>query len=255
MGEYLPKYKKMIFLLFLHHNSRIISCTILTINNESNLYTYPCIYNWYIMFENLWNQLVDLINLVGYSGLFIASFLENLIPPIPSEVIMPLGGYLASIGKLNILMVIIVCSVGSTLGNLPYYFVGRYFSHHKIRKFVEKYGHYVRYKPEYLDELYHVFKRNDRKIVFLGRFLPGARGFIGLPAGSAHMDFMQFLGYTFAGTAIRSTFLVIIGYYLGQNREEIVVYVKKYDHYMLYAVIVILLGVIWWTVNRKRKKK
>ncbi|MBP7848492.1 DedA family protein [Patescibacteria group bacterium] len=127
------------------------------------------------MFEQLGNQLIELINQVGYSGLFIASFLENLIPPIPSEVIMPLGGYLASIGKLNILGVVMICAVGSTLGNLPYYFVGRYFSHKRLRKFVEKYGKYVRYKPEYLDDLFDVFRKNDKKIVFLGRFLPGAR--------------------------------------------------------------------------------
>jgi len=67
------------------------------------------------MFEQLGNQLIELINQVGYIGLFIASFLENLIPPIPSEVIMPLGGYLASIGKLHIIGVILVCAIGSTL--------------------------------------------------------------------------------------------------------------------------------------------
>ncbi len=127
------------------------------------------------MFEQLGTQLIELINQVGYVGLFIASFLENLIPPIPSEVIMPLGGYLASIGKLNIIAVIMICAVGSTLGNLPYYFVGRYFSHKRLRTFVEKYGKYVRYKPEYLDDLFDVFRKNDKKIVFLGRFLPGAR--------------------------------------------------------------------------------
>lgn len=67
------------------------------------------------MFEQIGNQLIELINQVGYSGLFAASFLENLIPPIPSEIIMPLGGYLASIGKLNIFGVVLVCAVGSTL--------------------------------------------------------------------------------------------------------------------------------------------
>ncbi len=206
------------------------------------------------MFETLGAQLVDLINQVGYSGLFIASFLENLIPPIPSEVIMPLGGYLASTGALNLIGVILICSVWSTLGNIPYYFIGRVLNHHRLRKIVEKYGKYVRYKPEYLDDLYRVFKKNDRKIVFFGRFLPGARGFIGLPAGSAHMHFWQFFFYTFAGTAIWSTFLVLLGYYLWQNREEIIVYIKKYDHYMLFAVIVFLWLFIWWRVAKRRKK-
>lgn len=206
------------------------------------------------MFTEIGQQLITLIHEVGYGGLFVASFIENLIPPVPSEVIMPLGGYLASIWKLHLIGVIIICTLGSTLGNLPYYFLGRYFSQHKIRKFVEKYGKYVWYKPEYLDDLYHVFKKNDKKIVFLGRFLPWARGFIGLPAGSSHMAFGQFFGYTIAGTAIRSSFLVLVWYNLGQNREEIVIYLKKYDHYMLYAVavgLVIFVARRIWKNNQK----
>lgn len=206
------------------------------------------------MFEQIGAHLINLIHQVGYSGLFIASFLENLIPPIPSEVIMPLGGYLASTGKLHLMGVVLVCAIGSTLGNIPYYLLGRYFSQKKIRKFVERYGKYVWYKPEYLDDLYDVFKRNDKKIVFLGRFLPGARWFIGLPAGSSHMPFAQFFRYTLAGTAIRSTFLVLVGYQLWQNREEVIVYIKQYDHYMLYAVatgLAIFIARRIWKNNKK----
>ena len=206
------------------------------------------------MFESLWNQLITLIHQVWYGGLFLASFIENLIPPVPSEVIMPLGGYLASTGKLNVIIVAFICTLGSTLGNLPYYFLGRLLSQKVLRKFVEKYGKYFFYKVEYLDDLYDVFRKNDKKIVFVGRFLPGARGLIGLPAGSTHMPFWQFFYYTFAGTAIRSTFLVLLGYYLGQNRQSIVGYLKEFEHLMLPAVavgLVIFVARMMW----KREKK
>jgi membrane protein DedA with SNARE-associated domain len=86
-------------------------------------------------------------------------------------------------------MVAFLCTLGSTLGNLPYYFLGRVLSQKVLRNFVMKYGKYFFYKVEYLDDLYDVFRKNDKKIVFVGRFLPGARGFIGLPAGSVHMPF------------------------------------------------------------------
>jgi membrane protein DedA with SNARE-associated domain len=206
------------------------------------------------MFESLWQQLIALIHQVWYGGLFIASFIENLIPPIPSEVIMPLGGYLASIGKLDVVLVIAVCAVGSTLGNLPYYFLGRLLSQKVLRKFVSTYGKYFFYKVEYLDDLYDVFRKNDTKIVFFGRFMPGARGFIGLPAGSTHMNFWIFFWYTFAGTLVWTTFLVVLGYYLGQKREVIVGYLKQFDHLMLPIIagglVLFIARMIW-----KREKK
>lgn len=206
------------------------------------------------MFESIWQQLITLIHQVWYGGLFLASFIENLIPPVPSEVIMPLGGYLASTGKLNVLMVAFICTLGSTLGNLPYYFLGRLLSQKVLRNFVIKYGKYFFYKVEYLDDLYDVFRKNDKKIVFVGRFLPGARGFIGLPAGSTKMDFWIFFRYTFAGTAIWSTFLVLMGYYLGQNRQMIIGYLKEFEHLMLPAVALGLVAFVGWMMRRREKK-
>lgn len=204
------------------------------------------------MFASIWQWLIDLINQVWYPGFFIASFLENLIPPIPSEVIMPLGWYLASTGKLNLILVIIVCTLGSAIWNMPWYVVGRYFSKEKIRQFVAKYGKYFFYKPEYVDDIYDTFHNNQRKIIFLGRFVPGARWFLWLPAGSAKMPFGLFFWYTFAGTLIWTSFLVLLGYYVWENRAVIVDRVSKYDHYMIYVVAAFLIWFIIYMAKRRR---
>lgn len=207
------------------------------------------------MFESLGNTLVDLIHSVWYPGLFIASFLENLIPPIPSEVIMPLWGYLAATGKLNLIWVILVCAVGSTLWNIPYYFVGVYFNKAKIKRFVARYGKYFFTKEEYVDDLYEVFEKNDRKIVFFGRFLPGARAFIGIPAGSVHMNFMQFFRYTFAGTMVRTVFLVFLGYRFGTQYDIVVTWLEEYKHIMYPFVVVLWLALLAWVFFKTKKNK
>jgi membrane protein DedA with SNARE-associated domain len=204
------------------------------------------------MFDTLGNQLIDLIHQVWYSGLFIASFLENLIPPIPSEVIMPLWWYLAATGKLNLIAVIFICAIGSTLGNIPYYFIGRFFNKGKIKNFVKKYGSYFFTKPEYIDDLYDIFEKNDRKIVFFGRFLPWARAFIGLPAGSIRMNFLQFTLYTFAGTLVWTVFLVFLGYWFGIQYDLVVKWLEEYKHIMYPLIVIGWLLFLGWIIVRKR---
>lgn len=206
------------------------------------------------MFDSIGNQLIELIHQVGYVGLFVASFLENLIPPIPSEVIMPLGGYLAGIGKLNLFAVIAVCAIGSTLWSVPYYFLGRFFSKQKIQWFVTKYGKYFFTKKEFVDDLYDVFNKNDRKIVFFGRFLPGARAVIWVPAWSNKMNFFQFFWYTLAWTTVWTVFLVVLWYRLGEKREVITTYLKSYEHIMLPAVVLGMAAVVAWIIRKGHKK-
>ncbi len=207
------------------------------------------------MFADLWNWLIEIIHSVWYPGLFIASFLENLIPPIPSEVIMPLGGYLAATGKLGLVGVILICAVWSTLGNIPYYFIGMYFNKAKIKKFVHRYGRYFFTKEDYVDDLFDVFMKNDRKIVFFARFLPGARAFIGIPAGSVRMNFLQFVCYTFAGTTVRTVFLVFLWYWFGSQYDIVVRRLNDYDFVMYPLSIIWLFFIFLWIYIKKKNKK
>lgn len=207
------------------------------------------------MFAEIGNWLINLMETVGYPGLFFASFLENIIPPIPSEVIMPLAGYLSSIGKMNVVLAIFIGTLGSTLGTIPYFFLGRYFSKHKIGDFVEKYGKYFFFSRAKLYNIYDIFQKNDSSWVFFARFLPGARSLISLPAWSADMDVTKFMILTFSGTAIRTTLWTLIGYFFWQQQDTILYYIDNYDHYGKYAVVALVIGIIVWAVNRPTKEE
>ena len=207
------------------------------------------------MFESIGTWLVNMMHTVWYPGLLFATCLENFIPPIPSEVIMPLWWYLASIGKMNLIAVILIGTLWSTLWTLPYFYIGKFFTKHKISTFVEQYGKYFRYDTTKLDNLYDIFNKNDKSRVFFARFLPGARSLISLPAGSADMDVTTFMGLTFLGTAIWTTLWTLIGYFFWQQQEMLTTYFKEYEHYALYLLIAIVLGVIVWSVNRPTKEE
>lgn len=208
----------------------------------------------WLYFAEIGARLVNLMETVWYPGLLFATFLENFIPPIPSEVIMPLGGYLASIGKMNIILVILIGTLGSTLGTLPYFYIGKFFSRHKISGFVEKYGKYFFYSRVQLDNLYEIFNKHDRYRVFFARFLPGARSLISLPAGSADMDIKKFLFLTYLGTMIRTTLWTLIGYFLGKQQKMVSDLVGSYEHYALYFLVLVVVMVIVWSVVSKRKE-
>jgi len=202
------------------------------------------------MFETIGTWLVHLMETVWYSGLVFAGFLENIIPPIPSEVIMPLAGYLAAQGKMNIILVILLGTLWSSLGTIPYFFIGRYFSKHKISTFVAQYGKYFFFNTVQLDTIYEVFNKHDSSRVFFARFLPGARSLISLPAGSADMGFKKFLILTFVGTGIWTTLRALIGYFFWQQQDTILHYVKQYEHYGKYAVVALVVIIVIWAVNR-----
>lgn len=196
--------------------------------------------------------LVQLMETIGYPWLLFATFLENFIPPIPSEVIMPLAWYLASIGKMNIILVILIGTLWSTLGTLPYFYIGKYFSRHKINDFVDKYGSYFFYSREKLDNLYDLFNKHDKYRVFFARFLPGARSLISLPAWSADMDAKIFFWLTFLGTAIRTTLWTLLGYFFWQQQEVLIWYVTQYEEYGKYLLLCIVVGVVVWSLVKKR---
>ena len=207
------------------------------------------------MFESIGNWLVNMMYTVWYPGLLFATFLENFIPPIPSEVIMPLWWYLASIGKMNLILVILIGTLWSTLWTLPYFYIGKFFTKYKIAAFVEQYGKYFRYDTTKLDNLYDIFNKNDKSRVFFARFLPGARSLISLPAWSADMDFKVFFWLTFLGTAIWTTLWTLIGYFFGKQQDLLKTYFAEYEHYALYLLVAIVIGVIVWSVNRPTKEE
>jgi membrane protein DedA with SNARE-associated domain len=157
----------------------------------------------------------------NWAGIAFLMFLENVFPPIPSEIIMPLAGYLASQGKMSIVAVVIAGTVGSVLGSLPLYFAGRKLGHDGARKWAEKHGKWLTVSPEDIDKSREWMDKHGAFALCLGRLVPGVRSLIALPAGVDEINPAVFIGYTALGSAIWSGLLAGAGYGLGANFKNV----------------------------------
>ncbi|MGI0073353.1 MAG: DedA family protein [Nitrosotalea sp.] len=169
---------------------------------------------------------------------------ESALIPIPSEVIMPFSGYLVSIGKFNVIYVIIAGSIGNLAGSLIAYFVGIYLG----RGFVLRYGKYVLLKKSHLEFAESYFKKYGDRSTFISRLLPAIRTYVSLPAGVAKMNLKKFAAYTFVGSVIWNSALTYIGITLGEEWNSIRKYSTYFDAIVIIAVIVAI--IMYW---RRRK--
>jgi membrane protein DedA with SNARE-associated domain len=156
----------------------------------------------------------------GYAGIFFWMALENIIPPIPSEVIMGFAGIAVAHGKMDFTAVIVAGTVGSTAGNYFWYWVGRKFGLERLRPFVERNGRWLTLDWSDVERIDRFFQRHGQWLVFALRFAPFGRTMVSLPAGLCHMPRWKFLVWTVAGVTIWNVFLTGAGYWLGENFRE-----------------------------------
>ncbi|MDH2907372.1 MAG: DedA family protein [Candidatus Nitrosotalea sp.] len=186
--------------------------------------------------NNLANFVIQAISNTGYLGIFFLMLAESSLIPIPSEIIMPFSGYLASTGKLNPILIILAGSIGNLVGSLVAYVIGIKLG----REFIVKYGKYVLLKKSHLEWTESYFKKYGDRSTFVSRLLPAIRTYISLPAGIAKMNLKKFSIYTFAGSIIWSTMLTYVGMTLGDQWTRI----RHYSDYMDGAVIVGLVVIV-----------
>ncbi len=164
--------------------------------------------------------IIDWIARGGYFGILLLMALENIIPPIPSEVIMGLGGMAVARGEMTLPLLIFWGTVGTTLGNLFWYEIGRRMGILRFRPFVERHQRWLTMDWEDVARLDRFFHRHGHWVIFVFRFLPTFRTIISLPAGMAKMPLMKFLAFTFVGSAIWNAVLagggVVLGTYFTQ---------------------------------------
>jgi membrane protein DedA with SNARE-associated domain len=158
---------------------------------------------------------------LGYGGIGLLMFLENLFPPIPSELIMPLAGFNISLGKMAFFPTIFAGVVGTVLGALPWYYLGKQLDEDRLKKIVDRYGKWLQISSKEIDRSKGWFDRYGERAVLIGRLIPGVRTLISLPAGMAEMPMLNFLVYSTIGTAIWVSLLTYAGYVLGDNYAEI----------------------------------
>jgi membrane protein DedA with SNARE-associated domain len=186
----------------------------------------------------------------GYAGVFFLMLLESSSLPIPSEVILPFAGYLASVTDLSIVLIIITATVAGVLGSLIDYYIGK-----KGVNVLAKYkilGHVI-LSEEQLSVASHWFYKYGSIMVFLGRLVPGFRTFISFPAGAVRMSVAKFVVFTAAGCLIWNSLLVYIGYYLGSNWAEVAT--VSHDLIILVIIIIIVGALAYLLIRRKRLKK
>lgn len=188
------------------------------------------------MLSDIAQYLIDLSNQLGYPGLFVACFFENLFPPIPSELIMPFGGILAAKGQMSIIGAILVTSIWSVLGSIPYYFLGLRLHKRRVLDRTDRIGKYFFVNRESMEEVYRTFHKYGYSIVFWCRFIPIGRWFISLPAGSAGMPFWKFFVYSYLGTLIWSSLLVMIWYVYGNQQDLIHQFLDSYEKILIVGV-------------------
>lgn len=157
--------------------------------------------------------ITSVISSLGYGGIFFLMILESALIPIPSEIIMPFSGFLASTGKLNSVGVILAGSLGNLVGSVITYYLGIRLG----RAFLIKYGKYILFRVHHLVWTEQLFQKYGDKISFVGRLLPGVRTYISLPAGIGKSNFIKFVVYTLVGSIIWNSLLTYGGIQLGRS--------------------------------------
>jgi membrane protein DedA with SNARE-associated domain len=202
-------------------------------------------------FSGLTERVTDIIERLGYIGIAGLIALENVFPPIPSEIILPLAGFMAGRGDFWLPAVVVAATIGSVVGALVLYAVGAWLGDKRLRQLVNRYGRFLGVHEHDLDRANNWFDRYGSTAVFLGRLVPVIRSIVSVPAGIRRMSLGQFLLYTAVGSTIWNGVLIGLGWALGDHWEQVGDYVS-YFQYVVILAIVVAVGVFFW---RRRLSK
>lgn len=192
----------------------------------------------------------DVMDALGYWGLALMVAIENIFPPIPSEIILPLAGFNSSVGEMNVFIAILAATIGSVVGALALYYIGFYFGEERVRYIIKRWGKWLGFKESDVDKADEWFDRYGGVAVMLCRVVPIVRSLISIPAGLRKMPMHSFLLFTALGSLTWNTILIFAGYLLGDNWDH----VEEYVGILQYAVIAVVLAVaIWWIWARMIK--
>jgi membrane protein DedA with SNARE-associated domain len=188
----------------------------------------------------MFEWITSVIARLGYVGVATLTFLENLFPPIPSELVIPLAGFVAAQGDLRLGLVILTGSAGSLAGSLVWYAVGKRVGEQRLREWVARHGRWLTLSAEDVDRAQHWFRRHGIAAVFFGRLIPGVRTFVSLPAGFSSMPFGRFLLYSALGTAMWTGALACAGVVLQANFTRVGDYLNVATNAFLVVVGIML---------------
>lgn len=191
----------------------------------------------------------------GYGAIFAAMFLENLFPPIPSELIMPLGGFYVQQGKLALIPVVLAGLLGTVLGALPWYGIGRLVNEERIEHWLGRHGRWIGISPQELHRSRTWFNRHGTALVFWGRLVPGVRTLISVPAGIEMMPFVPFLVWTTAGSLIWTLLLTLAGLAMGEGYSQVEYWIEPVSKVVKVLLLLAALAAVAWIGLRIWKRR
>lgn len=197
--------------------------------------------------------IIEAIAYGGYIGIALLMAIENVFPPIPSEVIMGIGGVLVARGQMEFWPLMLAGTLGSTAGNYVWFWLGDKWGYQRMRPFIERRGRWLTLDWENVENASRFFRRHGQWVVLVLRCAPFFRTMISLPAGLAHMNVWRFLAFTFVGTAVWNALLILGGATLAR-------YLEEYEHVFGWVVLgligLALAAYLWrvftWTPRAER---
>jgi membrane protein DedA with SNARE-associated domain len=195
--------------------------------------------------------IIEVVRSLRYLGIALLALLENACPPIPSELIMPLAGYMAASGDMSLAGAIAAGSIGSLIGCIGWYLIGRRIGERRLRAWIDRHGHWLTLCQEDIDTAQAKLRKHGSAVVFFGRLIPGIRTWVSVPAGLSGMPPLKFIAYTTAGTVLWTAALTVAGYFLGSRFPAIGKYLGGIS-----TAVFVLMGVwyVWRVVAQLRRR-
>ena len=203
------------------------------------------------MFSSLATWVQDVIEHFGYLGVALLVVLENVFPPIPSEIVLPFAGFVAQQGSDSVVLMILAATVGSVIGALIMYWIAAIIGDERLHTFTRKFGKWVQIREADLTRAEEWFDRHAMSAVLVGRCVPLIQSVVSIPAGFRRMKLIPYIAYTFLGSLVWNILLVGAGALLGENWERVGSYVGVFQWIVIALVAVVVVRFLWTHVVRK----
>ncbi|WP_419892855.1 DedA family protein [Oceanobacillus kimchii] len=191
---------------------------------------------------------------LGYLGIFLMMALENIFPPIPSEIVLPFGGFLTTYTNLTVIGVVTVATLGSVIGSMILYCIGTVLDIPRLERIIDRYGHWIRLKKSDVQRADNWFHQRGYWTVFFCRMVPVIRSLISIPAGMTRMNFPVFILLTTVGTILWNVILISFGVILGENWQQILGFMHGYSRFVYIVIILVLVVITLIFIRRKRQR-
>lgn len=198
--------------------------------------------------------IVHMMDQYGYFGVALLIFVENIFPPIPSELILTFGGFMTTYSNMQVWLVALAATVGSVAGAFVLYGVGKLLPAERLEWMIQRWGRFLGLRVDDVRKAQGWFLQHGGHAVFICRFVPIVRSLISIPAGMAGMRMGSFFFHTLVGTAIWNFVLVSLGAAAGAGWQRIADYMNVYSYIGLAVLAVVGMGILWWLWKRHKSR-